>query len=423
MREREDRLSLQAEESALRQRASEIQENQETRAQETHESSLLRHESQLKASAQARATSAAQQTRLEKQNQWDEARKLREEQETNVKAMAPVEFKRVLEGGAFSPEFLEASQGTQYDPRFMAKPEYKQAAKTAFETVDGVMTKYREDPNSINVTDYNQPDFIGAMNVLLSPSVNRGVGDKDPNTGKAIEQKEIVSVLPSPDGKGMVFDVKTTLSDGSSYVAPITENRTTDPDDPVKVVPIGDLMDTINGSMQMASAFEKSDLKNYMTANFPVGGSKASESSKETTRRQWLREQGDIDKWETEQINEIDPMTMTEEEQAAKVEKIKQQANDRRARIDERYGNVQTSVGAEGSKMPTPSGGGEVRTDINTWAEGDLGKRRFIEQAQIQADARGVANPFLAYSPSELDAIYREFMNDSEADELAAELM
>lgn len=463
IREQEARRSREAEDSLLRARQMELQEEQNARAQESHESNLNRLEAEEKRaqSQEARAQESheeglrryksqekraqaqearaqesheeglerlkrqegraqSQEARLQKQQNWDIQRQQRQDKEKNLLSMAPVEFNRVLSGGSFSPEFMQLSEGTQYDPRFMATPEYKNAAKVAYETADKVVAKFNKDPNSIEISDYNQPDFIAAMNVLLGPNVRQGVGEIDPNTGKEIESKRIVSILPSPDGKGFVFDVKTRLSDGTEYVAPITENRTTDPEDPVKVIPFDKLLENINGSMQMASAFDKSDLKNYMTANFPIGGKGASESSKEVTKRQWLREQGDVDKWEMNEINKIDPLTVDNYDEA--VSKIKDQAASRRERIDERYGNLQTEVGAEVAKVPTPSGGGEVRTDVQVWAEGDPGKRRFMEEAQAQADARGVENPFNAYSPSELDAIYREWVNDAEADELASQL-
>lgn len=445
IREQQARRGREEEESLLRGRQMDIQEAQEVRsaeshqaslaqiksqeerakageirAQESHEAGLERAESQEK---RAQEASKIAKTRLAldvKRQNWDQQRKLRDEKQNNIRAMAPVEFNRVLAGGAFSDEFMEMAEGTQYDPRFMATPEYKDAAKIAYETTDKVMTKFMEDPKSVNVRDYNGREFIDSMNVLLGPDVRRGVGETDPNTGKVVEDKRIVSILPSPDNKGFVFDVETTLSDGSKYVAPITENRTTDPDDPVKVVPFDQMVENISGQMQMASAFNQSDLKNYMTANFPVGGKDTSTSSKEVTRRQWLREQGDVDKWETDQINKIDPMLV--EDYDAAVNKIRDQASQRRERIDDRYGNVTAVVGAEGKSVPAPSGGGQTRTDVSTWAQEDAGKRRFIEEAQAQADARGIENPFAAYSPQELDLIYREYVNDQNAASVADSL-
>lgn len=438
IREQEARRGREAEESLLRGRQMDIQEAQEgraveshgatmaqmksqeeraktgeVRAKETHDASLIQMKGQEK-----RAEEASDMAKLRldldiKRENWDQQRKIREEKHNNLRSMAPVEFNRVLSGGAFSDEFMEASKGTQYDPRFMATPEFKDAAKIAYETTDKVLAKFKADPASVEIRDYNSPEFINSMNVLLGPDVRRGVGEKDPNTGKVVDGKRIVSILPAPGGKGFVFDVETTLSDGTTYTAPITENRTADPDDPVKVIPFDQMVENISGQMQMASAFEKSDLKNYMTANFPIGGKDSNQSSKEVTRRQWLREQGDVDKWETDQVNKIDPMLVDDYDAA--VDKIKDQAQQRRGRIDERYGNVTTSVGAEGSGVPTPSGGGQVRTDINVWSGEDAGKRRFIEEAQAQADTRGVENPFAAYSPSELDLIYREWSNDQEA--------
>lgn len=445
IREQQARRGREEEESLLRGRQMDIQEAQEgraveshaasltqmkgqeeraksgeVRAEESHEASLSQMKGQEKRAEEASDIAKARLNLDVKRENWDQQAKLRQEKQSNLLSMAPVEFNRVLSGGAFSDEFMDMAEGTQYDPRFMATPEYKDAAKIAYETTDKVLHKFKTDPESVNIRDYNGREFIDSMNVLLGPDVRRGVGETDPNTGKVVDDKRIVSILPAPGGKGFVFDVETTLSDGSKYTAPITENRTTDPDDPVKVVPFDQMVENISGQMQMASAFNQSDLKNYMTANFPVGGKDSSQSSKEVTRRQWLREQGDVDKWETDQINKIDPM-MVEDYDAA-VEKIKGQAADRRGRIDERYGTATATVGAEGSSVPAPSGGGETRLDVNVWAKDDAGKRRFMEDAQAQADARGVENPFAAYSPQELDLIYREYTNDQAAADVAGSL-
>lgn len=438
IREQEARRAREKEDTLLRREASERADAQEVRAQaqearsqEQHEASLLQMKQQEERAVKQEKRAESQEKRLQesqdlaklrhdldvKREKWDQEAKIRQEKETQIKAMAPVEFNRVLSGGSFSDEFMEMAKGTKYDPRFMNSPEYKDAAKLAYETTDKLISKFSQDPKSVTVSDYNKPDFINSLNVLLGPDVRYGVGQTDPNTGKTVDDKKIVSVLPAPNGKGFVFEVETTLSDGSKYTAPVTENRTTDPDDPVKVIPMEGLLDNIVGSMQMASAFNQADLKNYMTANFPVGGD-VSASSQETTRRQWLREQGDVDKWEMDQLNDIDPLTTDDPEAAAA--KIKKQAQERRTRIDERYGKTApASVGAEGSKVPTPTGGGEARMDINTWAEGDSGKQQFLQQAQEQADMRGAENPFKAYSPSELDEIYREWRNDQEASGVA----
>lgn len=448
MADREERQALRAEESALRQRATEIQDAQEARAQESHEASMLRqaaegkraeaqesraqesHAASLAQMESQEARASAQEERLAKNQQWEINKQLKQEKEKNLLAMAPVEFNRVLSGGSFSDEFMDLSSGTQYDPRFMATPEFKDASKVAFETVDSVMTKLKEDPSSLEVSDYNKPNFIGAMNTILAPNINEAVGMKDPNTGKVVESKRIVSILPAPGGKGMVFDVETTLDDGTKYVAPITENRTSDPDDPVKVVPIGELLDTINGSMQMASAFEQDDLKNYMTANFPVGGN-VSQSSQETTRRQYLRELSDIDKQEADLITDIKKDQMlTDDEKQTRIIEAQELMKGRRSTINERYGVTspkekveETKVGSDGAGVPTPSGGGETRTNIDIWAEGDSGKRRFMAEAQAYADANETENPFSAYSPSELDEIYREWRNDQEADDIVSGMM
>lgn len=355
---------------------------------------------------------------------WRAANKQREELDKKLSTMAPIEYQRVATGGEFSPEFMEQAQGTRFDPAYMAKPEYRDAARTAFETVDEIMGKVAEGgAKAVSLQEANDPKFIGALNTLMAPDVKRGIGDTDPKTGKTIKDKEISNVLPYPDGKGLVFEVKTTLADGSSYVAPITEGRSTDPTDPVKVVPIDKFLGHIDGYMRMASAFNQPDLQNAVSRY--MGTKTGSElSSQEVTKRQYLREVGGIDKWELDQIGKIDPNNLMDpEEKEKKIGEVKANAQKLRGKLAKRYGQVPAaSVGSGSSGVEVPEGGGEQRIDTSVWAEGDPNKQAFIMEAEEFASENGIDNPFNAFTPDKLETMYSEWSKQKDAESVAASL-
>ena len=88
----------------------------------------------------------------------------------------------------------------------------------------------------------NNPDFIKAAGILYQDEVSKGVGDIDPESGKTITGKQLNNIMITPDGRGVVLGVEVTYDDGSKAVRPVTNNRTSAPDDQPKVMPINDFL-------------------------------------------------------------------------------------------------------------------------------------------------------------------------------------
>ncbi len=409
----------------------------ETRAQETHEQmSELRQlqEGRAKAtekrlmsgekrmvSAEKRMVSGAE--RLEEEFNWKVAKDKRAEKDKALSSMAPIEYQRVAQGGDFSPEFMDQAEGTRFDPTFMAKQEYKDAAKTSFEYVNKMMGKIRKDGvKSVGLKEMNDPEFVNSLNTLMSPDIQQGVGEVDPATGKKVESKRLVSIVPYAEGKGIVMEVQTVFDDGSSYTAPITEGRSSDPKDPVKVIPVDKFMDHIEGYTRMASAFNQPDLRNAVTRYTGKPGSEV--SSKEVTRRQYLREVSGVDKWEADQLGKVDPEGYMEpEDKKARISSIKKQAQTLRGSLAKRYDEApKADIGKGNASVTAPRGGGEAMTNLNTWSADDPRKQAFISEGQKYASEQGASNPFDAFSPDELNKIYTEWINDKDAEDVAASL-
>lgn len=419
--ERQKKLDAQAAERAGREtEAYEYEKSLRPLRRQALEQELSSKQAQEKRMSEQERRLTRQQEMQQQEFDWQVSKQQRAELDQNLASMAPIEYQRVASGGDFSDEFMEASKGTRFDPAYMAKPEFKAAAKVAYEYTDDLVTRLGEGGQDVTIQDINNPEYIGALNTLMAPEVNKGIGQKDAKTGKTIESKRIVGILPYQN-KGLVLEVENTLSDGTKYTAPVTEGRSQDPNDPVRVIPVDKFLDHINGYMQMASAYNQPDLINAAN-RYAVrqGGSEI--SSQEVTRRQYLREIGEADKWEMEQINKLNPDLMTEEDLAKKQTQIKDQAEELRQKINKRYNMAPQEVGSGNGAAPVPKGGGQPMTDLATWSANDARKAAFVAEAEEQAAMRGIDNPFKAYTPDELDKLYQEWANDTEAQRVAKTL-
>lgn len=70
--------------------------------------------------------------------------------------------------------------------------------------------------------DYNDPAAIRVMNNVLSTHIQRGIGDKDPETGKTIKSKELGHIGLTEDGQRVIPTLKVTYTDGSVADKPMT---------------------------------------------------------------------------------------------------------------------------------------------------------------------------------------------------------
>lgn len=99
-----------------------------------------------------------------------------------------------------------------------------------------------------------------AANVLLRPHLMRGVGQIAPD-GTPITSKEIVRFVPHPSDPKLVSPVLLVRTAGNpqGYIAPLTEQRSTDPNDVPKWVKVDDLLehaDRLRQLVEMVNAPE-----------------------------------------------------------------------------------------------------------------------------------------------------------------------
>lgn len=102
---------------------------------------------------------------------------------------------------------------------------------------------------------------IDAFNTRFHNDINRTRGQALPN-GDTIDSMQITNGHMSRDGQFLALEGNVTAKrkDGSTYTykAPITKNRSGEPDDTVMMIPVHDVMDKVHGARLMQSALEQS---------------------------------------------------------------------------------------------------------------------------------------------------------------------
>lgn len=149
-----------------------------------------------------------------------------------------------------------------FNPERYLQPDYVEAGKTFVTHAGNLMRQAQEgklDPTTPEGhAAVNNPEFIKATGTLYQDEIGKGVGDIDPDSGKTITGKELSNIMVSPDGRGVVLGVEFTYDDGSTDIRPVTNNRTSAPDDHPKVIPINDFL---------KPAYQRAALAKHMIGN------------------------------------------------------------------------------------------------------------------------------------------------------------
>lgn len=113
----------------------------------------------------------------------------------------------------------------------------------------------------------NQEMLLRGVNLLAAPDLRAGVGQESPHGG-IITRKEVTRLVPVRDANGVehpdkVFPIIRVYTDKKGpdgqpmyYDAPLTENRSSDPDDPVKAVDLKHAFDYMGNMGTLAAALQ-----------------------------------------------------------------------------------------------------------------------------------------------------------------------
>lgn len=58
----------------------------------------------------------------------------------------------------------------------------------------------------------NSSKIIGPLNTILEQEVKRGIKEVDAASGKKITDKELTHVIPTQDGRGVMYGLKVTYA-------------------------------------------------------------------------------------------------------------------------------------------------------------------------------------------------------------------
>ncbi|MBL0486564.1 hypothetical protein [Aeromonas caviae] len=226
-------------------------------------------ERQMKAS-EARAgaaerRAAAQEARQQQEYEWQ--KDLRDKQVFQQENLPIIQsgWQAVTEGKDPGQQFwsvVRDPRAGSFNPERYLQQDYAEAGKT-FVTYAGNLVRQAQegilDPTTPEGhAAVNNPDFIKAAGTLYQDEVSKGVGDIDPESGKTITGKQLNNIMITPDGRGVVLGVEVTYDDGSKAVRPVTNNRTSSPDDHPKVIPINDFL---------KPAYQRAALAKHMIGN------------------------------------------------------------------------------------------------------------------------------------------------------------
>lgn len=221
-------------------------------------------------SAEARAGAAerratAQEARQQQEYEWQKT--LRDKQLFQQENLPIIQsgWQAVAEGKDPGEKFwgvVRDPRAGSFNPERYLQQDYAEAGKT-FVTYAGNLVRQAQEGKLDPTTPeghaaVNNPDFIKAAGTLYQDEVSKGVGDIDPESGKTITSKQLNNIMITPDGRGVVLGVEVTYDDGSKAVRPVTNNRTSSPDDHPKVIPINDFL---------KPAYQRAALAKHMIGN------------------------------------------------------------------------------------------------------------------------------------------------------------
>ncbi|GKV88529.1 DUF4670 domain-containing protein [Pectobacterium carotovorum] len=240
--------------------------------------------------------------------------------------------------------------------------------------------------------DYNDPAAISVMNNVLSARIQRGIGDKDPETGKTIKAKELGHIGLTEDGQGVIPTLKVTYNDGSTALKPMTRFGSTDPNDTIAPIALPRLMEEIRGYSQMVGQLNYGGRAKFLNDMVNPPDKTAVREEAKGLRKDLL----DVGKARAKAL--ADPMAQDPQTAAG----INSQYDQLEQQVRDSYGQPQQQP-----KAKDDSG-------LQQWAAGDQGKVAFAQKAM----AMGV--PVSSLSTEQLDAKYLQYTKGAKSSADAA---
>ncbi len=115
------------------------------------------------------------------------------------------------------------------------------------------------------ITSGNNDLIVKGANTLYQPELSKGIGELRAD-GSRIVSKEISQLVPHPDDPTKfvpILKVTVERQDGAKgvYEAPVTQNRSSDPNDLPKVIDMDEALDDMGRKASIAAAFNTPEMK------------------------------------------------------------------------------------------------------------------------------------------------------------------
>ncbi|PWI34829.1 hypothetical protein DI392_00675 [Vibrio albus] len=251
--------------------------------------------------------------------------------------------------------------GTAYDPaRYLNKE-----VNSAFDTIETKLPEIVQGNGSLE-----DPELVDALGVMYQNQIRGAVGQQDPITGKTIKGAKLGGVHLAQDihpdipgnQPGIVLTTMVDYGDGNWVAKPITNNRSTDPNDTVKVIPLETAMKDITS--QLALRRQASTSKAYKQ----LFGTK--DKGNENKLNDALI---DLETEKAKAIGKLDKSTLTDEQYQATVQQIESQFDQSKQILKRQLSG--NSSGETVSHQP-------AQTNVPIWANGDQQKFAFARAMQ-----------------------------------------
>ncbi|WP_447779156.1 hypothetical protein [Aeromonas veronii] len=355
-------------------------------------------------SAEARANAserraAASEARQQQEYEWQ--RELRNKQLFQQENMPIIQsgWQAVAEGRDPGDQFwrvVRDPRAGSFNPERYLQQDYAEAGKTFVTYAGNLMRQAQEgrlDPSTPEGhAAVNDPAFIQAAGTLYQEEINKGVGDIDPESGKTIKAKKLSNIMVTPDARGVVLGVEVTYDDGSTDIRPVTNNRTSAPDDQPKVIPLNDFL---------KPAYQRAALSKHMISNadqlrtalgLTAGPDQAG----------YKKAIADLEKQHGQ--NRARVSASNTDDKDVQLEALDAQLEQSKAALAEIYG---VANNADEPKQEAP---------LKAWTGGDPERLRFVKEANQHGKLRG-----LMESPARMNTAFELWRQNTAKQQEAAQ--
>lgn len=183
---------------------------------------------------------------------YSTAQRAKQDRLKMVEQLTPGEWQRFTRTGTFSDYYLQLSAGTGVNPLPIADPKYADVVYKAAQYMD---------PNNTSANPFNDPQMLAVANELFAPEL-KDRGGVNPKTGLPIKDRKIIGFSPAVDKQGnklkgkLFVELQVTDEGGNTYAAPTTVNGSSNDDDPLAVLDVGQLTGRINSQATLAKVLQ-----------------------------------------------------------------------------------------------------------------------------------------------------------------------